>query len=94
MIGDQSTGAIDGVVISAVCHEGLTVTVDGKPARLAVITDDGQVVAVGTDVAREARAVAVNCYRATLKAQGHLRVLSKPIEPMNAASFTTTPKAA
>ena len=33
MIGTQPTGAIDGVVISAVIHEGLTVTVDGKPAK-------------------------------------------------------------
>jgi len=80
MIGDQRTGAIDGVVISAVAHEGLTVLVNGKPARLAVVTDDGKVIAVGADVAREARAVAVNCYRQFLKGKGFLRVLSKPIQ--------------
>lgn len=34
MIGEQPTGAIDGVRISAVAHEGLRITVDGKPARL------------------------------------------------------------
>ncbi len=80
MIGTQPEGAIKGVVISAVAHEQLRVTVDGKPARLAIITDDGQIVAQGDVVAREARSVAVNCYRSFLKGQGFLRVLSKPIE--------------
>lgn len=74
MIGTQPTGAIAGVVISAVAHRGLEVTVDGKPARLAIITDDGRVVADGQAVAREAEAVALNCYRNVLKGQGHLRV--------------------
>lgn len=80
MIGTQPEGAIKGVVISAVAHEQLRVTVDGKPARLAIITDDGQIVAQGDVVARETRSVAVNCYRSFLKGQGFLRVLSKPIE--------------
>lgn len=79
MIGTQPTGAIGGVIISAVSHEGLTVTVDGKPARLAVVTEDGQVIAVGAEVAREAAAVAVNNYRGFLKGKGFLRVLSAPI---------------
>ena len=78
MIGHQRTGAIDGVVISAVAHEGLTVTVDGKPAMLAVVMDDGTVVAAGRPVAKEAQAVAVNLYRAFLQGNGHLRVL-KPV---------------
>jgi len=80
MIGTQSTGAIAGIIITAVSHEGLTVTVDGKPARLAIVTDDGQVIAVGAEVAREAEAVAVNNYRGFLKGNGFLRVLSKPIQ--------------
>lgn len=74
MIGTQPTGAIAGVVISAVSHKGLTVTVDGKPARLAIVTDDGSIIAVGDVVARESEAVAVNCYRNFLKGQGHLTV--------------------
>lgn len=74
MIGHQPEGAIAGVVISAVSHEGLTVTVNGKPARLAILTDDGHVIAAGDQVAREAEAVALNCYRNFLKGQGHLRV--------------------
>jgi hypothetical protein len=81
MIGTQPTGAIDGVVITAVAHEGLSVTVNGKPGRLAIVTEDGQVVAAGDDVAREAEAVALNSYRNFLQGRGHLRVLSKPIEP-------------
>lgn len=79
MIGNQPTGNIDGVVISAVTHEGLSVTVDGRPGRLAVVTEDGQVVAMGQQVAREVRNVAVNCYRSMLMGQGHLRVMSPPI---------------
>jgi len=77
MIGTQPTGAIEGVVISAVSHEGLTV--DGKPAKLAIVTDEGKVVAAGEVVAREAAAVAVNCYRNILQGKGFLRVLSIPL---------------
>lgn len=79
MIGEQKTGALPGVVISAVVHEGLRVTVDGRPARLAVVDDQGRIVAAGDDVAREAGAVAVNSYRQMWIGQGHLRVLSEPI---------------
>lgn len=79
MIGTQPTGAIQGVIISSVAHEGLSVTVDGRPAKLAIVTDDGQVIAAGANVAREAEAVAINCYRAMLQAKGHMRVLSNPI---------------
>lgn len=81
MIGTQPTGTVPGVVISAVAHEGLSVTVDGKPARLAVVLEDGTVVAAGPAVAREAQAVAVNLHRQYLQGQGHLRVLSEPINP-------------
>ena len=81
MIGTQTTGTIAGVVISAVSHQGLSVTIDGRPARLAIVTDDGQVIAAGADVAREAEAVAINNYRAFLKGQGFLRTVGKPIEP-------------
>lgn len=81
MIGQQQTGKLNGVVISAVSHEGLTVTVDGKPARLAIVTDDGHVIAIGDQVAKEAEAVAVNSYRGFLQGKGFLRVLSAPIKP-------------
>nr|WP_180317525.1 hypothetical protein [Delftia acidovorans] len=81
MIGTQPTGAIEGVQISAVSHEGLSVSINGRPGRLAIITEDGQVIASGKDVAREAQAVAVNCYRNFLQGKGFLRILSKPIQP-------------
>lgn len=80
MIGTQPTGTIDGVVITAVIHEGLTVQANGKPARLAIIDEDGKVLAAGPDVAREAEAVAINCYRNFLKGNGHLRVY-QPVQP-------------
>ena len=80
MIGTQNTGTIDGVIISAVSHEALSVTVNGRPARLAVITEDGQIVASGDEVAREAGAVACNSLRNMSAGKGWLRVLSKPIK--------------
>ncbi len=80
MIGEQRTGLIAGVFITAVAHEGLTVMVNGKPARLAILADDGAVIAEGAEVAREVEAVAVNCYRAVLKGEGHLRVMSTPLQ--------------
>lgn len=89
MIGTQPTGAIEGVVISAVSHEGLRVSVNGKPARLAIVLDDGTVVSAGDDVAREAEAVAVNSYRGFLQGKGFLRVVSKPIAPVDAAKSGT-----
>lgn len=79
MIGIQPTGRLPGVVISAVTHEGLTVTVDGRPARLAVVLEDGTIVAAGADVAREAEAVAQNLWKQTMLGKGHLRIVSKPL---------------
>ena len=79
MIGTQPTGAIQGVVITAVAHEGLTVLVDGKPGRLAIVDEDGNVITASPMVAREAEAVALNSYRNLLQAKGHLRVHSKPM---------------
>lgn len=80
MIGTQPTGAIGGVEISAVAHEGLSVTVDGRPGRLAIVDADGRVVSAGDMVAREVLAVAVNCHRNFQQGQGHLRVRSARIE--------------
>lgn len=81
MIGTQKTGTIEGVVIYAVGTQGLQVEVDGKPARLAIVTDDGQIIASGPAVAREAEAVSINCYRELWKGRGHLRVVGTPIKP-------------
>ena len=77
MIGEQPTGAIPDVIISSVSHEGLTVTVNGRPGALAIIDADGHVVASGKAVAREAEAVTLNSYRNFLKGEGYLRVASR-----------------
>jgi hypothetical protein len=69
----------DGAVISNVVYESLKVEVKGNPARLAIVTDDGKIYAIGENVAREVRSVSVNIYRSFLISQGHLRVFSKPI---------------
>jgi len=79
MIGPQRTGTIEGIVISAQSHTGLQVTANGRPARLAVVTDEGHVIAIGDQVAKEAEAVALNSYRNFLAGKGHLRVHSRPI---------------
>ena len=79
MIGTQKTGTIPGVTLSVIGHKGIVAEVDGKPARLAVITEDGRIIAAGPDVAREAEAVSVNWYQAMLKAKGHMRVISQPL---------------
>lgn len=80
MIGQQQTGAIEGIVISAQSHTGLKVTASGKPARLAIVTDHGEVIAAGDLVAKEAEAVAINAYRNFLAGKGHLKVHSKPLQ--------------
>ena len=56
MIGTQPTGTIAGVVISAVAHEGLTVTVGGRRARLAIVDDAGKIIAVDEYAIPEAQA--------------------------------------
>lgn len=77
MIGTQPTGAVHGVVITAVAYEGLSVMAHGKPARLAIIDEAGNILAAGPEVAREAEAVALNNYRNFLKGKGHLRVIKE-----------------
>ena len=85
MIGPQPTGCIDDIVITAQSHTGLKVIARGKPARLAIVTDDGEVIVAGDLVAKEAEAVAINSYRNFLAGKGHLSrstaVRSTPAEP-------------
>ena len=52
----------------AVSEKGRT-SDHGHKAASAILTDDGQVIAAGDQVAREAEAVALNCYRNYLKGQ-------------------------
>jgi hypothetical protein len=78
LAGDQKTGRVEGVVVSASGNERLSVTVNGVASRLAVVTCDGDVLDV-EDIAKEVFAVSVNAYRDFLRGLGHLRTLSKPL---------------
>lgn len=86
MIGLQTTGLVAGVHFVATAHEGLRVMVNGKPARLAVIDDKGNVLAAGDLVAQEAEAICVNNYRNMLQGLGHMRIQSKPLDADPAAT--------
>lgn len=79
MIGTPTTDTLAHAVISGVAHEGFTVTGrDGRPARLAIIDDQGNVLESGESVAREAWAVTLACHRNYLQGLGHLRVHTSP----------------
>jgi hypothetical protein len=79
MIGTPKTGALDKAIISGVAHEGLTVTTaDGRPAQLAVIDQDGNVIAAGPEVAKEVWHVAIAVIKNFWRGQGFLRVFSRP----------------
>lgn len=86
MLGEQPTGAIDGVYIHAVSHQPPTATYQGKPVQLAIITADGKVIAAGEQLSREIESAVINCYRNTLKGQGFLRVTSNPIQLLKHAA--------
>lgn len=65
--------------ISAVSFEGLTITTtDGRPARLAIIDDNNQVIEAGDDVAAAVWNVSIDCHRRFLTGEGYLRVYSGP----------------
>lgn len=74
MMTNFVTGQVPGVVVSAVAHEAPVVTVNGKPARLVVVDENGQIVADGPEVAREVRNVSVNSFRQALIGKGHIRI--------------------
>lgn len=86
MLGEQPTGAIEGIRVQAVSHTPPQVTINGQPGQLAIIAADGSIVAIGVEVAREVEAVVINCLRNTMKGQGFLRVLSNPIQPLKRAA--------
>lgn len=72
-------GTLPAPIISAVTHEGLSVTTaDGRRAHLAVLDADGNVVAAGEAIERAAFEAAVLAYRNFLQGHGHLRVQTRP----------------
>ena len=68
-----------GIRLQASANDGLQALVDGRPVRLAVVDDDGTVLAVGAGVAQAAEASSVEAYRLLLRAQGHLLAVSGPV---------------
>ena len=75
---DISNGDGSPVEISAVSYQGLSVATNGRPARLAVIDDNGQVIEAGPAISKAVWDVAINSYRQFLMGTGHLRVVAKP----------------
>ncbi|MBX3714072.1 MAG: hypothetical protein KF800_19080 [Lysobacter sp.] len=64
--------------ISALSYEGLTaVTADGRPARFALIDEEGKVIAAGEEVAKAAWETSIQAYREFLRGNGHMRVFTK-----------------
>lgn len=79
MIGIPKTGGLANASLSAVCFEGLLAsTIEGRPASLAIIDEDGKVIEAGPHVAREAWGVMMACWKQFLAGEGHIRVHSGP----------------
>jgi hypothetical protein len=78
--GEKDAARPERCEISAVSFEGLSVaTLDGRPARLAVVDADGKVIESGASISDAVWDVAIKAYREFLKGSGHLRVLAKPV---------------
>lgn len=79
MIGIPETDTLKSATISGVCFEGLSVkTHDGRPAMLAVVDGEGNILESGSQVAREAWNVTLAVYKNFLIGKGHLRIHSSP----------------
>lgn len=79
MIQIRNSTPLQKATISAVSFDGLTVTThDGRPAMLAIIDEQGEVIEAGGNVAAAAWNVSINCHSQFLTGSGHLRVFSPP----------------
>ena len=79
MIGIPKTGTLENGCISATVTSGYQfTTADGRPARLAIIDDQGNVVESGDTVAREAWNVCIAVIKNFKIGQGHIVVHSAP----------------
>ena len=73
--GEHKTGTLANSIMSGRCFEPLSVTTrDGRPARIAIIDDQGCIIDAGDAVAKEAWNVMVAVYKNYLVGQGHVRV--------------------
>ncbi|MCD5993672.1 hypothetical protein KDX38_08560 [Pseudomonas sp. CDFA 602] len=89
MIGIPETGTLENGRIAANVTSGYKfTTADGRPARLAIIDDQGNVVESGEAVAREAWNVCIAVIKNFKIGQGHIVVHSAPpgSTPQQAAS--------
>lgn len=79
MIGIPETDTLEQARISANINTGFQVTTpDGRPARLAIIDADGNVIEAGAAVTREAWNVCIAVQKNFWIGQGHLVVHSSP----------------
>lgn len=79
MIGIPKTGTLENGCITANVTSGYQfTTVDGRPARLAIIDEQGNVVESGDAVAREAWNVCIAVIKNFKIGQGHIIVHSAP----------------
>ena len=70
---------LENAQLTGTIYSGLTATTkDGKPARLAIIDEDGNVIDAGIAVAREAWRIALAAHTNFLRGSGHLIVHSTP----------------
>lgn len=79
MIGIPKTGTLAKGCVSANVTTGYKLTTsDGRPARLAIIDDDGNVVEAGEEVAKEVWNVAIAVMKNFRIGKGHIVVHSSP----------------
>lgn len=78
MFPDEIDTLPNAALIGSVATGLLATTKDGRPAQLAILDADGQILEVGPDVAREAWAIVVTVYNNVLMSQGHLVVHTSP----------------
>jgi hypothetical protein len=70
---------IDGVCLKATVSTGFTVTSpDGKPAQMAIVDEQGNILAAGDDVSWAAWRVCVEVQENFWEGQGHLVVHARP----------------
>jgi hypothetical protein len=65
-----------GITISGVSHAPLSISVNGRPGRLAIIDEDGRVVTDSQDVAEECAAVVVGVLHNFWAARGWIKVMN------------------
>ena len=93
MIGIPETGTLQHGCISANVTSGYQFsTADGRPARLAIVDDQGNVIEQGDAVAREAWNVCIAVQKNFWIGQGHLVVHSAPPGLGNAATQAALPE--